>query len=422
MRTILRLLPAMLLCLLSAAAHAVAVPLPTKDASLNIVVTIQPQFILNENGAPNGSDSSWDFFVRRPRLAATGDVGDNFSYYFQVDNANFGKFGNFGTTLRMIVQDAWVAWGPFGTKGDNVLLIEGGLIFYPNHRYTITSSSNSFTIDNHPDLLRGFTAAAYPATRSTGLQLRGWWFNKKVGFRGGIYEGVQPPSNAAAAGQGIVNPNHYPAFAGFVNVDLIGSEEGGYLYQTVQFRKDPVLSVSVAATYQADALRTNKGVANQRSLTSTVYLDYPLSEQQELIAVIGGYLYGNGKGSRDTGKGLSADLGFRYDFVRPYVSYEYFDSDDCVPIAGEITGPQCALAHTADSRNFRAGFDFYINKAQNHVMLEFALNRGMSGYGSQSINATNAGYVPYIAPGQQPATSLGRTASKSLSLYWSVFF
>ena len=79
MRTILRLLPAMLLCLLSAAAHAVAVPLPTKDASLNIVVTIQPQFILNENGAPNGSDSSWDFFVRRTRLAATGDVGDNLS-------------------------------------------------------------------------------------------------------------------------------------------------------------------------------------------------------------------------------------------------------------------------------------------------------------------------------------------------------
>jgi len=58
MRTILRLLPATLLCLLSAAAHAVAVPLPTKDASLNIVVTIQPQFQLNEHGAPNGSDSS----------------------------------------------------------------------------------------------------------------------------------------------------------------------------------------------------------------------------------------------------------------------------------------------------------------------------------------------------------------------------
>jgi hypothetical protein len=153
-----------------------------------------------------------------------------------------------------------------------------------------------------------------------------------------------------------------------------------------------------------------------------IYLDYPLSEQQELIAVLGGYLYGNGTGSRDTGKGFSADLGFRYDFVRPYVSYEYFNSDDCSPVAGEITGPQCAQAHTADVRNFRAGFDFYINKAQNHVLLEFALNRGQSGYGQQSINAANAGYVPFVATGQQPVTSLGREASKSLTLYWSVYF
>ena len=53
MRTILRLLPATLLCLLSAAAHAVAVPLPTKDASLNIVVTFQPQFQASVNTAGN---------------------------------------------------------------------------------------------------------------------------------------------------------------------------------------------------------------------------------------------------------------------------------------------------------------------------------------------------------------------------------
>ena len=127
MRKILRLLPGVLVFILAAAAHAVAVPLPTKDASLNLVVTIQPQFQLNENGAPNGSDASYDLFVRRTRLAATGDVGNNWSYYFQVDNANFGKFGNF--TGRMIVQDAWIAFGPFGTKGNNVLLIDNTTVF-----------------------------------------------------------------------------------------------------------------------------------------------------------------------------------------------------------------------------------------------------------------------------------------------------
>ena len=145
-------------------------------------------------------------------------------------------------------------------------------------------------------------------------------------------------------------------------------------------------------------------------------------EQQEFGAILGAYLYGNGTGSRDTGKGFNVDVGFRYTFVRPYVSYEWFTSNDCVPVSGEVTGPQCVQAHTGDSRNFRAGLDFYINKAQNHVMLEFALNRGQSSFGQQGVAAAAPGYVPFIPAGQLPVTSLGRTATKSLTLHWSVYF
>jgi Phosphate-selective porin O and P len=413
------LLPAILLCLVPVASYAVSVPLPTKDITLNLQVFIQPQLQINENGAPNGTDASYDLFVRRTRLQVNGDVGSNWSYYFQIDNANFGKFGNF--TGRMIVQDAWVAFGPLGTKGDNVLLVEGGLIFYPNARFTITSSANQPNIEGHPDMLRGFTSAVFPGTRSTGLQLRGWGLDKKIGFRGGIYEGVQPTN----AGTG-PNYHHYPAFGLFVNADLIGSEEGSYLYQSIYFAKDPILSVSLAGTYQADALRTLKGLANQRSLTSTVFLEFPLSEQQELIAILSGYLYGNGQGSRDTGKGLSLDVGFRYEFVRPYVSLEYFDSDDCTPSAGSggVTAAQCVQAHTADSRNARFGLDFYINKTQNHVLAEFSLNRGQSAFGAQSIAAASAtaGYSPFVPAGQQPLASLGRTASKSFAMSWNCYF
>jgi hypothetical protein len=418
MRKILRLLPAVLLCLVSAASHAVSVPLPSKENTLNIVFFVQPQFQWNQNAAPTGTDSAYEFFVRRTRIAATGDIGTNWSYYFQIDNANFGKYGNF--TSRMIVQDAWVAYGPWGTKGDNVLLVEGGLVFYPNSRFTITSSSNQPTIDAHPDLLRGFTAAVFPATRTTGLQVRGWALGKKVGFRGGIYEGVQP--NAGAG----LNPSRRPAFAGLVNVDLIGSEEGSYLYQSIYFAKDPILSVGAAVTYQSQALRVTKGVTDQKSATGTVFLDYPLSEQQELITILGGYLFGNGTGSKDTGGGFTVDVGFRQQFVRPYVSFEWFTSQDCFPQAGVATAAQCGLnttgAHTADSRNFRAGLDFYINKTANHFQVEFGLNRGQSGYGAQSYTAANANYTPFVAAGQLPLFSLGRTASKSLTTQWTVVF
>src|SRR5205814_670792 len=132
-----------------------------------------------------------------------------------------------------------------------------------------------------------------------------------------------------------------PAFGGFVNFDIIGSEEGSYLYQSIYFAKDPILSISLAGTYQADALRTLKGLTNQRSVTSTLFFDLPLSEQLEFVAILGGYLYGNGTGSS---------------------------------------------------------------------------------FGAQSINAGNAGYAPFVPAGQQPLTSLGRSASKSLTLSWNCYF
>jgi hypothetical protein len=413
MRKSLLLLPAMLY-LLPAASQAVNVALPTKDATLNIQFYVQPRFQLTEDGAPTGNDPAYDFFVRRTRIQANGNIGSNWQYLIQVDNANFGRYGNF--TSRMIVQDAWVSWGPGGIKGDNVLLVEGGLLFFPVSRFTISSSGNYPNIDGHADVIRGLTGSQYPANRTTGLQVRGWALDKKIGFRGGLYEGVQPQ-----VGTGL-NPDRLPAFAGFVNFDLIGSEEGSYLYQGMLWTKDPVLSVSVAGAYQANALRTLKGVANERALTSTVYLDVPFPGDQELAAVAGGYLYGSGTGSKDTGIGASLDVGYRVGPVHPYVSYEYFNSDDCTPAAGEITAAQCAQAHTADSRNFRAGVKFHFNKSLNHLDVEFGLNRGQSQVGLTTITAANAGYVPLQAPGSLPVGSIARPANKTLTMQWTAIF
>lgn len=415
MRTTARLLALLLLVVLvPSPAGALNVTLPTKDATLNLQVYVQPRFQLTENGSPNGKDAAYDLFVRRTRLQANGSIGDHLLYLVQVDNPNFGRYGNF--TSRMIVQDAWMSWGPGGTKGDNVLLIEGGLIFFPTSRFTIMSSGNYPSIDGHPDMLRGLTASQFPANRTTGLQIRGWGLNKKVGFRGGIYEGVQPGIGAN------LNPKNNPAVALFLNFDLIGSEESSYLYQGILFGKDPVLSVSLAGAYQSRALRTLKGVADMRSLTSTVFLDYPMSGDTEFVTTLGGFLYGNGTGSKDTGLGATVDVAYRYRFVKPFISLEYFNADDCTPAIGSVTLAQCAQAHTADSRNFRAGVVFYISKSLQHLDLEFALNRGQSVVGPTSITPATAGYAPLVAPGDQPLSSLARPAGKTLLMQWTMIF
>src|SRR5712692_6970438 len=128
MRTLRRLLAAGVLLLAPQAARAVNVPLPVEGATLNITPIVQTQAMLTEAGTPDGLGWATDVFVRRTRLLVNGDINQNWSYYFQVDNANFGKFGNY--TGRMIMQDAFASWAPAGKTGGNVVYLDAGLMFH----------------------------------------------------------------------------------------------------------------------------------------------------------------------------------------------------------------------------------------------------------------------------------------------------
>jgi hypothetical protein len=429
--------------LLAPAAFAVKVPIPVEGATLNVSVQVQTQALINESGSPNGKDLSYDIFVRRTRLLANGDINQNFSYLLQVDNANFGKFGNF--TGRAIIQDAWIGWAPTGITGGNVLYIDAGLLLIPISHHLLESTTNFITADVHTDEFR-FPGNGFPALRETGIQLRGWWLDKKIGFRGGVYEGyapvlqAAPPLGTGAAGQcsatgaGCITPKRYPQFAGFVNFDIIGSEEGGWLYGAYKWAKDPVLSVGVSGVYQAEAIR-NTGIdattgdsANQRLASADVYLNLPMSEAAELVVEATGYLNGNGSGNANTGTGFFVDAGYRFGFVAPYASFSYFQSTtDCVGM--NLTTAQrntCNLSvQTANSRNWKAGLNFFFNKNLNHLNLEFQVNHGQSAYGPQSITAGTAGYAPPLPGGGTAGaqnTNLRVQAQKSFLAHWALLF
>src|SRR5439155_23735442 len=255
--------------LLAPAAFATKVPIPIEGATLNVSVQVQTEAMVTENGAPNGTDAAYDIFVRRTRLLANGDISQNFSYLLQIDNANIGKFGDFSG--RGIVQDAWIGWAPTGITGGNVLYIDAGLLLIPISHHLLESTTNFITADVHTDEFR-FPSNPFQGLRETGIQLRGWWLDKKVGFRGGVYEGYAPvntpstPVNTCSTnGGGCITPKRYPQFAGFVNFDIIGSEEGGWLYGAYKWGKDPIVSVGVSGIYQADAVKTSLGnLANHR--------------------------------------------------------------------------------------------------------------------------------------------------------------
>jgi len=423
--------------LLSPAAFATKVPIPIEGATLNVSVQVQTQAMINESGSPNGNDLSYDIFVRRTRILVNGDISQNFSYLFQVDNANFGKFGNF--TGRAIIQDAWIGWAPTGITGGNVLYIDAGLLLIPISHHLLESTTNFITADVHTDEFR-FPGNGFPALRETGVQLRGWWLDKKIGFRGGVYEGYAPITQAAgtctATGAGCITPKRYPQFAGFINFDIIGSEEGGWLYGAYKWGKDPILSVGFSGIYQADAIRNtgiNAGgnITSQRLASADVYLNFPQSEAAELVVEATGYLNGNGSGNSGTGKGFFVDAGYRLGFVAPYASYSYFQTDGCDGLAGNLTTAQTtACLNSVDqgnSRNFKVGLNFFINKNLNHLNLEMQFNHGVSAFGPQAITAANAGYAPQLKNNGFPVAaaqnvSLRVPTQMSFLAHWNVLF
>ncbi|MCA1829710.1 MAG: hypothetical protein LC689_22530 [Myxococcales bacterium] len=225
-----------------------------------------------------------------------------------------------------------------------------------------------------------------------------------------------------------------------VNIDVIGSEEGGWLYGAYRWQKDPVVSIGLATNYQSQALKNAFGsLTDLRVHSADVYLNLPQTEAAELVAEVTAFSNNNGTGSANSGLGIAAAVGYRFGRIAPYVAYDYFNSYDCD--LGSLSAAQILVCngkpgtlgttHSADSRNFKAGLNFFFNKNLNHVNLEFQLNHGTSAYGPLAITNGNAAYVPLaldpaVAGGPRRAatvlSSLAQPVYKSFLVHWNYIF
>jgi hypothetical protein len=83
---------------------------------------------------------------------------------------------------------------------------------------------------------------------------------------------------------------------------------------------------------------------------------------------------------------------------------------------------------SADSRNFKAGLNFFFNKNLNHLNVEFGINHGLSIYGPSAITPATAGYTPASLDPATPGgprraftNSLANPNFKSLVVQWTVY-
>ena len=95
--------------------------------SLNIDYLLQTQASFVEKGAPDGTAWSKDFFIRRSRILLFGELWKNISFFFETDQANWGKGGKWDAAF--FVQDAYVTF-----KVVDAFMVDVGMVMLPFSR------------------------------------------------------------------------------------------------------------------------------------------------------------------------------------------------------------------------------------------------------------------------------------------------
>jgi len=359
------------------------------DSSLNINMQMQGWFQALENAAPNGTGWDYRVFLRRTRLILSGDFTKQLHFFVNIDAPNWGR-ANAGdptglnqVNQRFLIQDVRMVYEP--VPG---IFVVGGFLIIPISRHMHQSTLSFNTIDQHTATLRfqqTGTGNSNLAFREPGVEAHGWLFDKRVGFRFGLYNGVRGTTGAydpVTNPLGGVNPDAVPRIAGYLHLNLLDSEERGFLYQGVYFAEKPILSVGVGTNYQAKSVRVpaTGQLSDYRGTAADVFLEYPFGNDTAVNFQFAFYNYDFGDGHPSTGNGFFSDLGYRYGQWQPVVSYEYFHG------TSTLTAPTLP----DDARIWTAGINWWINKTTANLKWEFQhVRRGLLSSPSGTVLATN---------------------------------
>ena len=219
----------------------------------------------------------------------------------------------------------------------------------PMARHTIESAGTLNALDFHTDVVRFPTGKNF---HDTGVQFRGtlgigqaMGGPMSINYRLGMFEGVrnlaaeETPVEPVGANYPKLNEKGIPRFAGQVRF-TIGSESD--FLKGIYFSNTPIISFGVGADYQPNAvlklaipnddpmLAIGPLPGTYTSLSADVFVEYPLSADQEIIFKGNAFKYNEGwsriEGSTllETG-GMSffGEAGFRFGQFEPVLGVDF---------------------------------------------------------------------------------------------------
>jgi hypothetical protein len=368
--------------------------------AVNLGVFLQPWFqvtapaVTNGGskgiGAPDGSGPSFDFFLRRVRLMAFGSVTKNLSFFVETDQPNFGKGGDF--TSSMFIQDAFLTY-----TFSPALRVDAGMLLVPFSRHTIEGAIGLHALDYHGDLIR---LPAGKIWRDTGVQVRGLLLDDHIHYRLGVFEGVRnsaapviaipPPAPGETAPTALapLNDNGLPRLTAQVRFNLLGTE-GDFFLKGIYFSQTPLVSFGLGVDYQPGAVyqdippgaafatlpgnspQTAIAPGDYVALSLDAFVELPLFADDELIAKANLFYYGEGS-SRipgttalpNGGIGFFVEAGYRHGWIEPLAYVEYMrGGDDTL----EIFAPHVGVNFWVTQHNFNLKADVGYRKTETLV-------------------------------------------------------
>jgi len=350
MRKFLAGLVVVMVTMVAAAAPATAKDKTNPDEPrIQVRLLLQPQMQLiqakkqlpGEDVTPDDNGIGQEFFLRRTRVILAGKVNKWIHFFFETDNPNMGKNGNFVGTFT---QDGFIDF-----RFANELKVAMGMILMPFSRHNRQSAASLMGLDYHTAVFGAWGPTAF--WRDYGVEARGM-IVKKLDYRVGVFRGFR---GAAAT-------NDVPRFTGRVAYNFFDAEPK-FFYGGTYLGKSKHLSLGFGFDVQPEGGVDAKGKKDlYYGLTGDVFVDWPLGNQMAFTLNTGAifYSWGPEKYNPLTSIAMFGEAGFLICDLQPVLGVEYGK-----PLDGDTYEDQVV-------QNFRLGLNYYIKGHNATVKVEYA--------------------------------------------------